>query len=111
MMTGRDNRTPMGELGPYDEHRELARPVAEVADAIWDAEEPLSGDAISVLIIASEHLFPSAEHQKGNSTSKSYELAARDVCRTIAQAALDAMRKRGFLTLDAIAAIKEEKGK
>jgi hypothetical protein len=21
MMTGRDNRTPMGELGPYDEHR------------------------------------------------------------------------------------------
>jgi hypothetical protein len=40
MMTGRDNRTPMGELGPYDTPREYARPVEEVARALCNANMP-----------------------------------------------------------------------
>lgn len=63
-----------------------------VARAIYDATEPLSGDHISTVLVASDHLFPNHEHLEGNSTSKAYQLAAMDVCRTIARVAIEAMR-------------------
>lgn len=63
--------------------------VEAAARAIYDAEDKLSGDAIATVIISSDHLFPSREHYHGNPSSKAYQLAAMDVCRTAARAALE----------------------
>ena len=61
------------------------------ARAIYDATDPLSGDNLATLIIASDHLFPQREHLEGNPTSKAYQLAAMDVCRTAARAVIEAL--------------------
>ncbi|MAG24974.1 hypothetical protein CMI47_05280 [Candidatus Pacearchaeota archaeon] len=72
-----------------------------IENAIWDKVDPLSGDPIGALICASDLLFPSKEHQQGNSTSKSYELAAKEVCGTITDAALAAIKQAGFVVVPA----------
>lgn len=64
--------------------------VEKTAKAIYDGLDPLSGDSIGTVIVASEHLFPNHEHLKGNSSSKAHQLAAMDVCRAAARAAVDA---------------------
>lgn len=64
--------------------------IEKVARAIYDAEEPLSGDHVATVLISSDHLFPQGQHLEGNPTSKAYQLAAMDVCRTIARAAIEA---------------------
>jgi hypothetical protein len=61
------------------------------ARAIYDATDPLSGDNLATLIIASDHLFPQREHLEGNPTSKAYQLAAMDVCRTAVRAVIEAL--------------------
>lgn len=63
--------------------------IENVAKAIYGATDPLSGDTIATVIIASEHLFPGRQHTEGNSLSKAYQLAAMDVCRAAARAAIE----------------------
>jgi hypothetical protein len=94
MIGGRDNRTPHNELGPYDEHRELARPAAEVAAAIG-----------AVFTDQHDRVVEAAMSGKGTTEVMDEVLA---LC---AAAAIEVLRKRGMFNLDAIAAIKEEKGK
>jgi hypothetical protein len=65
--------------------------IERVAKAIYDANDKLSGDPIGVVIVASEHLFPQRSHMEGNSSAKAYQLAAMDVCRSAARAAIEAM--------------------
>ena len=77
--------------------------IEKVAKAIYDATGPLSGDTIATVIVASEHLFPGRQHTEGNSSSKAYQFAAMDVCRSAASAAIEAMMEP---TPQAIEAIK-----
>jgi len=65
--------------------------IERVARAIYDANDELSGDPIGVVIVASEHLFPQRSHMEGNSSSKAYQLAAMDICRSAARAAIEAL--------------------
>lgn len=67
--------------------------VDRVAKAIYDAKDVLSGDAIATVIVCSDHLFPKQEHYAGNPSSKAYRLAAMDVCRAAARAAIAEISK------------------
>lgn len=67
--------------------------VEKVARAIYDAEDTMSGDAIAVVLIESEHLYPKPEHYVEDApTSEAYQLAAMELCRTAARAVLECLR-------------------
>lgn len=82
--------------------------VERVAKAIYDATDPLSGDHIATVIVASEHLFPGRQHTEGNSSSKAYQLAAMDVCRAAARAAIEAMMEPTEAMMNAAPAVGAE---
>jgi hypothetical protein len=86
------------------------RPREMVARAIYDATDKLSGDSIATVIVASDHLFPLKEHQEGNSAAEAYRLAAMEICREAADAAISKLRDLGYFRHDELALIKQEEG-
>jgi hypothetical protein len=95
MIGHRDNRTQMGELGPYDEHRELARPLDACARAMWRAREERTEPRLRRL-----------EPDAMDMASGAFALVMAD-----ADAVITTLRKLGFINDIGLRAIKEEKGK